>query len=85
MQITVADTGGNPVENSFVTLIKGTSDTTEELYTVGKTDSQGRVSLAFYAESSGPMTLTVSGRNLYPYQSQVEIVNSSVAVDWIRW
>ena len=80
MEIIVTDTLGEPAEAAFVTLIKGTSDTTEELYSLGKTDFEGRVVMPFNAQSAGPMTLTVSGRNLFPYQTRVEIISSAVAL-----
>jgi hypothetical protein len=85
MKVTVTDTLGLPIEGAFVTLIKGTSDTTEEFFSVEKTDSGGEVSLSFDALTVGPITLTVSGRDLYPHQSVVEItaVDAAVGLDSI--
>jgi hypothetical protein len=76
---TVADTAGHLIPNAYVTLIK-TVDTTEVVYSVGKTDASGNVTLAFDDRSTGPMTLTVSGENLIPVQSTVQVVNSDLTV-----
>ena len=55
-------------------------DTTEECYSLGKTDEDGNVSLSFSAQTSGALAVTVSGQNLIPYEGKVELVNSDVAV-----
>ena len=79
IEINVVDTAGNAVSNAYVTLIKMV-DTTEELYSIGKTDESGNLELAFAAQTPGTMLLTVSGQNLYPYVGHVELVNSNIAV-----
>jgi len=79
-EITVADAAGAPITGAFVTLIKGNSDATDEFFSLGKTDQRGMVSLAFNAQTIGPMTLTVTGQNLYPYQTSIQIVDSELAV-----
>jgi hypothetical protein len=80
IEINVVDTAGNPVNNAFVTLIKYDSTNAEELYSLGKTDEVGNLELPFYALTPGSMLLTVSGRDLYPYEGHVQIVQSEIAV-----
>jgi hypothetical protein len=75
----VIDTAGNYIRDAIVTLIKKV-DSTEEVFSVGRTDEFGDVTLSFTALTPGDMTLTVSGQNLYPYQSTVSIVSSDIAV-----
>jgi hypothetical protein len=79
IDINVVDTAGNPINQAYVTLVK-MADTTEELYSIGKTDENGNIELSFDALTPGNMTLTVSGQNLYPYQSQVHLVPLNIAV-----
>ncbi|HBC45989.1 MAG TPA: hypothetical protein DCZ43_02980 [candidate division Zixibacteria bacterium] len=79
LDITVVDTSGKEVRDAFVTLIK-MADTTEEFYCLGKTDESGNVSFTFNAQTEGPMMLTVSGQNLYPYEGVIQLVSRDVAV-----
>ena len=79
IEVNVIDTAGHAIKDAFVTLIK-TADSTEEVYSLGKTDEAGNVSLSFAAPTPGNMTLTVSGRNLYPYQRTVVLETSDIAV-----
>ncbi len=79
IDVGVVDSAGNAIQDAFVTLIKMV-DTTEECYSIGKTDAAGNVSLSFDAQTPGGMFLTVSGRNLYPYEDTVWVAASDVAV-----
>ncbi len=79
IEITVEDRAGDPVPGAFVTLIK-MDDTNEDVYSIEKTDEGGNAELAFDAPTPGTMTLTVSGRDLYPYEENVYLVTSPVAV-----
>ena len=79
IDVTVADTAGHLISNAFVTLIKMV-DTTEVVFKVGQTDASGNVTLSFDDHTTGPMTLTVSGRDLYPFQRNVEIINSDLTI-----
>jgi hypothetical protein len=81
IEVNVIDTSHNPVEGAYVTLVK-MNGVSEELYSIGKTDANGNIELSFNALTPGAMTLTVSGRDLYPYQGQVVLVNSSIAVGY---
>lgn len=81
IEVNVLDTANNPIENAYVSLIK-TDGTTEEVYSIGKTDANGNLELSFNAATPGTMILTVSGRDLYPYQGNVVLVNSEIAVGY---
>jgi hypothetical protein len=81
IEVNVIDTADNPIEGAYVTLVK-MNGVSEELYSIGKTDADGNVELSFNALTPGAMTLTVSGRDLYPYQGQVVLINSDIAVGY---
>ena len=78
-EINVTGNNDAPVEGAFVTLIKSDGDL-EEVFEVGKTDGNGFVPFQFDAQSSGDMSVTVSGRNLYPYEGSVMIAGEEIAV-----
>jgi hypothetical protein len=80
-QVSVTDSAGSPIVGAFVTLIK-TADSLEEIFSVEKTDENGNAVLLFDAATTGSMALTVSGQNLIPYLTNVQIVASDVAVGW---
>ncbi len=75
----VVDTLGNPISNAYVTLLK-INGNVEEVFKLGKTDESGHVALPFDSPSIGPMYITVSGRNLYPFQGLVQIISDDIAV-----
>lgn len=79
LEAIVTDADGHPISDAYVTLVKGTLSE-EEVFAVGKTDESGFVALSFDAETAGIMYLTVSGRNLYAFQGEVEILASDVTV-----
>jgi hypothetical protein len=79
-EINVTDSTGNPIEGAFVSLIKNRSGDEEELFSVEKTDENGNAVLFFDADTTGTMALTVSGQNLYPVLTNVEVITSDIAV-----
>jgi hypothetical protein len=79
VEVNVVDSSGAAISDAVVTLIKG-ADSTEEVFSVAKTDGSGNTSLSFDAVTTGSMYLTVSGKNLIPYEGFVEITNSDLAV-----
>ncbi len=79
IEINVVDGSSNPVEGAYATLVKGYG-ASEEVFEVGKTDAAGNVFLSFDATTLDTMFVTVSGRNLIPYQGHVMITQASVAV-----
>jgi hypothetical protein len=70
-----------PIEGAYVTVLKKVGDV-EEFWNVGQTDANGFVSLSFDPLTTGTMYLTVSGRDLFPYQGSIEIVEGDVAVGY---
>jgi hypothetical protein len=78
-ELNVTDSLGQPVKDAYVTLIKG-SDSSEEVFSVEKTDESGNAVLFFDAATTGNIALTVSGRNLIPYLTDIALVTSDIAV-----
>ena len=81
IQAIVTDNTEQPMEGAYVTLVKGSWDD-EEVFEVGKTDPFGNISFSFDASTAGTMYLTVSGRDLYPYQGTVTITRDELAVGY---
>jgi hypothetical protein len=81
IQAIVTDGLGQPVEGAYVTLVKSFLEI-ESVFEVGRTDAFGNISFTFDANSAGPMYLTVSGRDLYPYQGTVSITRNELAVGY---
>jgi hypothetical protein len=81
VSINVLDVDGNPVEGAYVTLFKETGGE-EELWAVDKTDAAGGVTLTFIPPSTGDVTLTVSGRDLFPYQGTIAVVHSDMILGY---
>jgi hypothetical protein len=77
--IDVADTAGAPVGDALVVLTKGT-DSTEEVFEVARTDATGHVEMVFHATTADLLHITISGRNLYPYQGSCLMIPADVAV-----
>ncbi len=81
IEVSVSSGMEQPVEGAFVTLVKGYG-TNEEVFEVGRTDEHGEISMSFDANTPDTMFVTVSGRDLFPYQGQVAIVQSEIAVGY---
>jgi len=79
--VNVMDNAEHVVEGAYVTLYKE-SGGEEELWVVGRTDANGDVALVFDPPSEGDMMLTVSGRDLFPYQGTIEIVSGNTIVGY---
>ncbi|MEE8417499.1 MAG: C25 family cysteine peptidase, partial [candidate division Zixibacteria bacterium] len=79
IQAIVTDGLEQPVEGAYVTLVKSILGE-DDVFEVGKTDAFGNISFTFDASSIGTMYLTVSGRDLYPYQGTVLITRGELAV-----
>ncbi|MCB1058905.1 MAG: immune inhibitor A [Calditrichaeota bacterium] len=74
---------GNPVANALVGLVKGT-----ETFSRGYTDAAGQINLATSLPTTGTMYITVTGKDLYPYQGTISVVSvgaslafSSIGID----
>jgi len=72
---------GNPLGNATVCLWKG-----NEVYTVGKTNSSGSVTLAINPATTGQLFVTVSAKNHLPYESSamVAISDNRIASPGVR-
>ena len=81
IQAIVTDYREEPLEGAYVTLVKSLFEG-DDVFEVGRTDAFGNISFTFDAISSGTMYLTVSGRDLYPYQGTVSITRNELAVGY---
>ncbi len=75
----VADTLGNPIEGAIVTIIKGHSPS-EDVFRVDKSDADGYVEFTFETSTPDTIVITVSGKNLIPYQSNILMYQPGVTV-----
>ncbi len=75
VSIAVADEGAQPIEGAWVYLSKGS-----QIRIGGWTDASGSVQLPIDTGQTGAISLVVSGHNLYPYQSTIQIVDPEVFV-----
>ncbi len=81
IEIAVTDSSSRPISGAYVTLVKGHGGN-EEVFRVSKTDETGNIAMSFMATTPDTMFLTVSGRDLYPYQGHVQIVQADLAVGY---
>ncbi len=73
--VTVTVTGsGSPVNNALVCLKKGA-----EVYQYGNTNASGQVTLNVSPTSPGYMDITVTARNLYPFEDTIIVQSSAYA------
>ncbi len=79
--VNVSDVSMRPMPNAYVTLIMADS-TTERFFSVGKTDSEGNALIRVPTDTTGTLKLTVSGRELIPFQGQVVIVPGAEIVGY---
>ena len=73
IDVIVYDDQGNTVENATVTLLMGD----DIIFSVGKTNETGQVSLDWDNIQSGTVSITVIKRNYRPYEGEIEIASSS--------
>ncbi|MEO0226856.1 MAG: C25 family cysteine peptidase [candidate division WOR-3 bacterium] len=69
---------GMPVESAFVCIVLDTL-----IYQTGYTNSSGTVSFIFTPPIPGTMDITVTGRNLYPYEGVVQITSGSAYISYL--
>jgi hypothetical protein len=79
VEVSVTDTASNPIADAYVVLTKGYGDT-EEVFEVGRTGAAGNISMSFRAATADTLFVTVSGKDLYPYQGHVMIVQAEVSL-----
>ncbi|MBD3237773.1 MAG: hypothetical protein GF330_13805, partial [Candidatus Eisenbacteria bacterium] len=75
VDLTVRDSGGSPVKDAWVYLFRE-----GELGVGGYTDGAGAVTLPIDAPATGTVLVTVTGHDLHPYQSSLDIVQPTVYV-----
>lgn len=80
MTVHVNGTGGLPLENAYVNLVKG-SGVNEQVFVGGRTNSSGDITLNFSATTADTMFVTVSARNYIPHVGNTIVQNQAVAVN----
>ncbi|KQC07886.1 MAG: hypothetical protein APR54_00635 [Candidatus Cloacimonas sp. SDB] len=63
VEVSVSEISGTPVENAWVTILKGD----DEIFSTGYTDAEGNIYLPLSEDVSGEVTLTVTKHNHVPY------------------
>jgi hypothetical protein len=69
--VNVIDENGLPVENAIVTLLKGN----DEIFTSKLTGENGEVLIALDYSSAGNVSVTVTKKNMIPFEGEFEISN----------
>jgi len=80
IDVTVSDYFNMPVEDAYVTILKGDDVIFESAFT----DVYGNVSLPISTTSTGDVDITVVKRNYIPYQVQFQIIDQAVNVNAIE-
>ncbi|UCE17102.1 MAG: hypothetical protein JSV84_09340 [Gemmatimonadota bacterium] len=75
--VTVTD-GTEPVGDALVCLHKGS-----DVYTFGRTDAQGQVSLDITPSSNGTMDITVTGHNVLPFEGTITVTGSGAQLSHV--
>ncbi len=70
--VTVTMDGVAPISDALVCVVLDTT-----VYVHGETDNNGQIVLHLPSIHPGQMDITVTGRNLYPYEGIIEIVGNS--------
>uniref|UniRef100_A0A7C4XVT7 T9SS type A sorting domain-containing protein n=1 Tax=candidate division WOR-3 bacterium TaxID=2052148 RepID=A0A7C4XVT7_UNCW3 len=68
---------GSPVESAYVCIMFDTL-----IYQTGWTDGSGVITFTFNAPQPGIMDVTVTGRNLYPFEGTASIVVNSICLTY---
>lgn len=71
LQVTVT-TGGSPTANVLVCAYKS-----GEVFAKGRTNGSGQVSLTINAITPGAMSLTATGKNLYPVEKTITVITGT--------
>ena len=77
--VTVTTGADAPIESALVLLWKGS-----EVYTKGRTNASGQVTLSVSALTPGPMVLTVNARNYYLLVDTVQVIATARYVVHLR-
>ncbi|MCP4580393.1 MAG: T9SS type A sorting domain-containing protein [candidate division Zixibacteria bacterium] len=79
IELRAIDEFGEPLEGAYVTLIMGDL-ANESFFAVTKTDAAGYAILDVPTDTAGELTLTITGRELYPYISPIIIGQSDETI-----
>ncbi len=72
IEVSVIGSNLHPVEGAYVTLIMGEGED-ESFFAVAKTDVDGYAILDVPTDTTGDLTLTITGRDLYPYINLINL------------
>lgn len=75
--VTVTLTNGGPIDSALVCVVLDST-----VYVHDVTDDNGHVVLDLPAMHPGQMDITVTGRNLYPYEGAIEIVGNNAYLQY---
>ncbi|MCK4654996.1 MAG: hypothetical protein KAU01_11195, partial [Candidatus Cloacimonetes bacterium] len=77
LEVTVENSSGFPLEDAWVTVLKGN----DEIFLTGYTDSDGQIFLPISADSPGNVNLTVTKHNFIPHLGDFDIIQSDVFIN----
>ncbi len=77
LEVTVLTSAGIPIENAWVTILKGN----DEIFSTGYTDDNGEIYLLIEADNTGEVNLTVTKHNYIPHLGIFNIVQNDVFVN----
>ncbi|MEO0205133.1 MAG: C25 family cysteine peptidase, partial [candidate division WOR-3 bacterium] len=70
---------GVPVESACICIVLDTL-----IYQTGYTDASGTISFIINAFQPGNMDITVTGKNLYPYEGIIQVITGSVYLNYLN-
>ncbi len=76
LPITVNDESGLPVQDAWITVLKGQ----DEIFTSGYTDENGEANLEINTVNTGEAKLTVTKHDFKPYLGEFEIIQADIFV-----
>ncbi len=77
LEVMVLTSAGIPIENAWVTILKGN----DEIFSTGYTDDNGEIYLPIEADNTGAVNLTVTKHNYIPHLGIFDIVQNDVFVN----
>ncbi|MCK4312705.1 MAG: DUF1573 domain-containing protein, partial [Candidatus Cloacimonetes bacterium] len=77
LEVMVLTSAGIPIENAWVTIIKGN----DEIFSTGYTDNNGELYLPIEADNTGEVNLTATRHNYIPHLGIFDIVQNDVFVN----
>ncbi len=77
LEVTVTEISGFPIENAWVTILKGN----DEIFSTGYTDNEGKIFLPICPSNTGEVNLTVTKHNYIPHLGTFNIVQNDVFVN----